>query len=64
MTSKNTLKILGGLESCVMIMRGICKECKRLIRSSRLVLDRDGTPLCRDCAEKKYPELFRRVLKK
>ena len=40
-------------------MRGICKKCGRLVRSGNLILDKDGTPLCRECAKKEYPKLFK-----
>lgn len=30
-------------------MRARCKVCKELIKSGKLIIDEDGTPICRDC---------------
>lgn len=35
-------------------MRTVCKDCGRLTKSSRSVIDKDGTPICLNCAYKKY----------
>jgi hypothetical protein len=30
-------------------MRGICKKCKKLTNSGKLILLEDGTPICAPC---------------
>lgn len=31
------------------MVRGLCRVCKKVIRSGKLIIDVDGTPICTTC---------------
>ena len=40
-------------------MRGICQVCKKVINSSKLIIDENGKPICTTCRPIKKEEVGR-----